>query len=101
MSKYHVVAAEGWGIRVPYDVEAPTDEEAVQMIKDQELAVQTYSVIWERHADSGSAAPLKQRLAEISQELGITKERSRQIAVREHAKLRELASREALEPLET
>lgn len=56
MSKYHVVAAEGWGIRVPYDVEAPTDEEAVQMIKDQELAVQTYSVIWERHADSGSAA---------------------------------------------
>ena len=42
----------------------------------------------------------EQTLAQIGQELGICKERVRQIEVRAQAKLRELARREALEPLE-
>jgi RNA polymerase primary sigma factor len=43
----------------------------------------------------------EQTLTQIGQELGITKERVRQIAVRAQAKLRQFARREALEPWET
>jgi hypothetical protein len=47
MPKYQVVAAERWGVRVNYDVEAPNEQVAVRMVKDQEVEVETYSVIWE------------------------------------------------------
>jgi hypothetical protein len=49
MPKYQVVAAERWGIRVTYDVDAPDEQEAVRVIKDQEVEVETYSVNWEDH----------------------------------------------------
>ena len=42
----------------------------------------------------------EQTLAQIAQELGISQERVRQIAVRAHAKLRKFARLEALETLE-
>jgi RNA polymerase primary sigma factor len=41
----------------------------------------------------------EQSLTEIAQELGVSKERVRQLAARAHAKLREFARCEALEPL--
>jgi hypothetical protein len=51
MPKYQVAAAERWGIRVSYDVDAPNAEEAVRMVKDQEVEVETYSVNWEDHME--------------------------------------------------
>jgi hypothetical protein len=51
MPKYQVVAAERWGIRVTYDVEAPNDQEAVRMVKDLEVEFETYSVNWEDHME--------------------------------------------------
>ena len=48
---YQVAAAERWGIRVSYDVDAPNAEEAVRMVKDQEVEVGTYSVNWEDHME--------------------------------------------------
>jgi hypothetical protein len=51
MPKYQVVAAERWGVRVNYDVEAPNEQVAVRMVKDQEVEVETYSVIWDDHME--------------------------------------------------
>jgi hypothetical protein len=51
MPTYHIVAAERWGIRVPYDVEAPNETEAVRMVRDQEVEVETYSILWEDHME--------------------------------------------------
>ncbi len=47
MPKYHVVAAERWGIRASYVVDAPSVDEAVRKVNDQEIEVETYSVVWE------------------------------------------------------
>jgi hypothetical protein len=51
MPIYQVVASERWGIRVTYDVDAPNEHQAVRMVKDQEVEVETYSVNWEDHME--------------------------------------------------
>ncbi len=51
MSEYEVVATERWSVRVSYEVEAPNEAEAVRMVKDHQVSVQTYTVIWEDHME--------------------------------------------------
>jgi RNA polymerase primary sigma factor len=49
----------------------------------------------------GLGGARKETLAQIGRELGISKERVRQIVLRAHAKLRDLARHEAFEPVES
>ena len=51
MPTYHIVAAERWGIRASYVVDVPSVDDAVRKVKDQEVEVETYSVLWEDHME--------------------------------------------------